>query len=354
MAKNIYGDFYSPLRIMSYNRPYNFVTGSRSQGKSVGFGIYIILEAIRKKRKFIYIRRTDTELKETAGTFMKDPITIINRYYGDIIQSWNYERGVYYINDEVVGYAMPLSGVDKYKSKNLSDVWYLFYDEFLCRDSTKYLGSKNNPYVETQNLESIFQTCDRDIDKPYRNEVKLICCANTSTLYNPIFISLGIDKYLANDVKARFVAPKNKLWVVENSLAKDVKALQEYKKSNVYLLSGEQTRQYAFESNGVDDKTFIEKNIGKLTPLFNVIYNGIKMGVYIDDFDMKMYICRKFIKEGDTFALTTNDHKPSYKLMQMNFPQMTLMKQFYLGANIKFSDGGCRFAIENYMKFDRN
>ena len=351
--KDIYGDFYSPLRVMSYNRPYVFVTGSRSQGKSVGFGIYIIRKAIQEKKKFIYIRRTDSELKETAPTFMKDPVFIINRYYGDIIQSWNYEHNTYFINEEVVGYSMPLNAADKWKSKNLSDVFYLFYDEFLCRDSTKYLGSKNNPYVETQLIESIFQTCDRGIDRPYRNEVTLIGCANTSTLYNPLFVSLGIDKYLANDVKARFVAPKNKLWVVENSLAKDVKALQDYKNSNVYLLSGEQTRDYAFESNGVDDKTFICKNVGKLNPLFNVVYNGLKMGVYIDQFDMKMYICRKPYKEGNTFALTTNDHSPSYKLMQMNFPQMSLIKQFYLAGNLKFSDGSCRFAIETYMKFDR-
>ena len=53
--KDVYGDFYSPLRVMSYNRPYVFVTGSRSQGKSVGFGIYIIRKGIQEKKKFIYI-----------------------------------------------------------------------------------------------------------------------------------------------------------------------------------------------------------------------------------------------------------------------------------------------------------
>lgn len=358
--KTIYGDFYSPLKVMSYNRNYVFVVGSRSQGKSVGFGIYLLLQAIKKNKKFIYIRRTDSELKETAPLFLKDPVTIINRYYKKaLIKGWKYEKNTYFVDTgdgmQEVGIAIPLSMESRYKSKNLSDFFYLFYDEFLCRDSTKYLGTKNTPFAEVEALSSLFMTVDRDVDKPYRNECVLIACANTSTLYNPIFIALGIDKYLAKDDLARFVAPKNKNWVVENSLAKDVKALSDYKNSNAYLLSSEATRQYAFESNGLDDEVFIEKATGKLQPLFNVIYNKTKMGIYIDESDYKLYVSRKYIKERvNTFALTTADHTPDYKLMQMNLPQMQLLKQFYLNGNIKFSDGGCRFAINNYLSFDKN
>ena len=347
--KTVYGDFYNPTKALSYKRPYIFSIGVRTIGKTTGWMIHLVLEAIKKDRHFIYLRRTENELRETAPTAIQDACAIINRYYKkDLIKSWTYKNGKYYINDVLVGYTLPLSLEAKYKSVNYSDVWYIVYDEFLVR-SGKYLGSKETPYYEMDCVESLFQTVDRGIDRPWRNETTMIFVGNNSTYYNPVFIRLGIDKYLT--IKTKYLAPKHKLWVVEQTLS--VAATKEVEKSNAYQLAGERTKQYAFRG-GLDDKVFIEKPVGKLTPMFNIVYKSDKFGVYLDE-ECCMYVSTKYIKDENkvyTYALTASDHRPNYILTKINLPNIKLLKECYHRGNIKFENGKCKFIINNYFMFD--
>ena len=151
--KDIFGDFYSPMKALSYHRPYIFSIGVRSIGKSTGWMIWLVLEAVKKNKHFIYMRRTENELRETAPTAIQNAVGIINRYYKEpLIKKWEYKNGKYYINDEIVGYSIPLSLEAKHKSIDYSDVWYIVYDEFLVR-SGKYLGNKDTPYYEMDCVE---------------------------------------------------------------------------------------------------------------------------------------------------------------------------------------------------------
>ena len=348
--KTIYGDFYSPMKALSYHRPYIFSIGVRSIGKSTGWMIFLVLEAVKKGNHFIYMRRTENELRETAPTAIQNAVAIINRYYKEpLIKNWEYKNGKYYINDELVGYAIPLSLEAKHKSIDYSDVWYIVYDEFLVR-SGKYLGNKDTPYYEMDCVESLFQTVDRGIDRAWRNETTMIFIGNNSTYYNPVFIRLGIDKYL--NTETHYCAPKDVLWVVEQSLPQHIDAIKDYQTSNAYQLAGQRTKQYAFQG-GLDDKVFVEKAKGRTNPLFNVKYKGDIFGIYIDEGDMKMYVSTREIKDGVyTFALTASDHSPQYKLMKTNYPQIQLLKDFYYKGDIKFENGKCKFAINQYFMFD--
>ncbi len=51
------GDFYNPKKVLTYGRPWIFVTGSRSVGKSTAIAILFLLDYIVNGRKFIYCRR---------------------------------------------------------------------------------------------------------------------------------------------------------------------------------------------------------------------------------------------------------------------------------------------------------
>ena len=66
MSKNIYGDFYNPTKILSYGKPMNISVGSRSSGKSTGFGIHLLKDFLKNKHQFIYVRRTEIELRNAA------------------------------------------------------------------------------------------------------------------------------------------------------------------------------------------------------------------------------------------------------------------------------------------------
>ena len=42
MAKDIYGDFYNPTKLISTGKPYLFSLGVRSSGKSTGWLIHLV------------------------------------------------------------------------------------------------------------------------------------------------------------------------------------------------------------------------------------------------------------------------------------------------------------------------
>ena len=69
--KDVYGKFYNPTRLLSYNKVLNFSIGSRSIGKSTGFAIFLLREFIEHGRQFIYCRRTMDETQLTAPTYFE-------------------------------------------------------------------------------------------------------------------------------------------------------------------------------------------------------------------------------------------------------------------------------------------
>ena len=68
MSKDIYGEFYSPVKLISTNKPYLFSLGVRSSGKSTGWLIHLLREFMRDGKQFIYLRRDKEELDATATT----------------------------------------------------------------------------------------------------------------------------------------------------------------------------------------------------------------------------------------------------------------------------------------------
>ena len=71
------GKFYNPKRLLTFNKPWNFITGSRSVGKSTGWAIYCVLDFLHNGHKFIYVRRTKDEVSLTAPTFFGNAVPII-------------------------------------------------------------------------------------------------------------------------------------------------------------------------------------------------------------------------------------------------------------------------------------
>ena len=72
--------FYDYNKIISYNCPVNVLIGERGVGKSYGAKKYVIDKFLKKKEKFLYIRRYDNELK---ALFSKDYFLDIRDKYPD-------------------------------------------------------------------------------------------------------------------------------------------------------------------------------------------------------------------------------------------------------------------------------
>ena len=66
-------DYYNGNQILGYSdRPFKFVVGNRSAGKSFFWKSYCIKKFLKSKDEFIYIRRFKNDFEDTLTTFFDD------------------------------------------------------------------------------------------------------------------------------------------------------------------------------------------------------------------------------------------------------------------------------------------
>lgn len=342
--------FWSPDHILSYNRQWMITIGSRSIGKSTGWMIYLLKQYMEKGERFIYIRRTDDEVKLTAKTCCDSACIILN------IHSVEANRGYFLLKrkedsePEICGMYFSLSMAYKYKSANFGDNNYknIIYDEFINIDKTKYLGTKDNITYEFDRALELYQTVDRRVGKPFTNETKFIFVANLATYYNPIFIGLGIDKYLRTDSKN--IAPKGKQWVVEQ--INKVEATNDYKDSVAYKLADNKNKQYAYENVAFDEKmNFVAKINKPMYGLFDIRYNNETFGVYkLKDYDV-LYICQHSnkIKTVCITSATMDQIDYTLAIRPSDSYLMSVLKQYYYIGRVISENKHIRYIISNYF-----
>lgn len=353
------GDFYNPKKVLTYGRPWIFVTGSRSVGKSTAIAILFLLDYIVNGRKFIYCRRDQDAVLLTCGKFFASAVSIINAAGDFCIEEFYYFGKQYFIRmkgeGEPVpcGSIIPLSLENKYKSSNYSEFFNLVFDEFIEKDATKYLGSVKTPDKEYKSVLSMYQTIDRGIGRAFRNETRFFFLGNTATIYNPMFLKMGISDLVSEG--AKFIAPKGKLWLLER--VETVKALEGIEDSFAYQLADEEERAYAYKNTGADSSDFI----GKPTTsqyLGTFILNGTKYGVRksVSDYPFYMYIGPADSKHNyQTISLDTGSHdgKVDLKLISSwrKCPLMVTVADAYANGRLYFYDGRTKLVFLKYLQF---
>lgn len=358
MSKDIYSIFYNPTKALSYNRPYIFSVGARSIGKSTGWKIHLLLEFLRHKKKFIYVRRTEDELKLSRTHFFDNASLIISRYTGEPCSVEYKGLAGYYVNGEQAGYAVPLARQGKYKSATeFEDVFYILYDEFLMTPgSTRYLSS-GGFFEECDCMTFLYQTVDRGIDKAYRNETKVIFLGNAGKIYNPFFLKYGVDRYLREDTK--YLAPKNNkdgngpcLWVCEQT--SETEATREIMNSYAYQLSGESAREYAYDNKYADiikSDFIMKKPAVSWEPIVNLAMDGNVYGTYAFPEEGLIYVSHRPAPGRQTFALTTADHTPNYMLIRKYSGHifMSQIKRMYDLGMCRYQDQKCQYVLDFFF-----
>ena len=373
--------WFSLRDVLSYNRFLNVITAQRTAGKSTAGALYFIMEYIRTGKGWVYSRRTDDETGLTADTWFDNACTILNREVkkwceeNDVDPSGKechiaYKAGHYYyyegpfeekdeegndvkrkdIYDIECGRAIPLSLQWKHKGGNFSKYDFLIYDEFVAFGGFSYLGGTTDELCEYRSLMSLFQTMDRDVDRPYRNEVKIFCFGNNDSYNNPIYKGMGAEPFLRTD--ARWIAPKDKIWVIHQIPPGEISKLKDYKESNAYKLADEYTKKYAFENQNKEngDAAFVKKLKVSMAPVFNGIFDGYKMCVY--QYARGFYVQPGINGAVHTFALTHSDHKPDVTLPtgMYGFP-LQQFKKAYSDCMVTFENKKCKNCWESYFKF---
>lgn len=348
--REIFGEFYSPEKILSYGKPLNISVGSRSIGKSTGWALQLLMDYITYGRRWCYVRRDRDETGLTAPSWFDNAYQILKD------AGWNpplphLEKQVYYDDQKnILGYAIPLNLQHKYKSITYQNVWWEVYDEFLPMNG-RYLGGAGSN-METECLISLYQTLDRGIGKAYRNEVKTVCLGNAYNYYNPIFISYGVDRFLRTDTK--YLSPKDALWVVEQT--RETNATKKIKSSFAYRLSSEQTQQQMYDNMLLGNSgEFIQKVDAPMRAVFNIIYEGVKYGVYIVPSKGKFYVSQRPGEVNLQVCATTDDHKPNYLMVSKfsAFAGLVDVKECFERGDVLFDSGKSQFMFFNFMLYNQ-
>lgn len=132
--------------------------GERSNGKSYASKEFIFNECWKKKRKFIYLRRYDLDVKDNLCSryFANVPIeSITNGEYThvDVFRKTVYlstydEEKAKMKHGPVIGYCVPLNNDERIKSLVYDDVDFLLFEEIISKDG-RYL------YNEPDRLQNI-------------------------------------------------------------------------------------------------------------------------------------------------------------------------------------------------------
>lgn len=289
MDTNIY---YSYNKVLSYHAMMNYILGERGVGKSYNLKVYLINRFKKKKRQFIYLRRYDTELhkslkdNEFCKDIEKDPAFADDHLYikGEKI----------YINDEVCGYAIPLSKASIYKSVPFPNVDIIMFDEFLIDNATYHYLPE-----EPEKLLDFMETVGR-----LRN-IQVFLLGNSISLINPYFDYFNISLPYGSDIKTF----KNGLILInyiKNEKYREVKKDTNFGK----LIDGTKYSSYAIDNEFLkDNNNFIKKKSPKSRFFFNLILNGHTYGVWMDYNSNEMYISKHFnANHPVTITFNYNDH----------------------------------------------
>ena len=99
----------------------------------IGAKEYVIKKYLKKKEKFLYLRRYDNEIK---SLFQKDFFSDIRNQFPEVILEAKNKK--FYLNGEIFGYAKRLTEAQDLKSASFDDVTTIIFDEYAIEKNRRY------------------------------------------------------------------------------------------------------------------------------------------------------------------------------------------------------------------------
>lgn len=303
--------FYDYHKIISYNVPVNIIIGERGVGKSYGAKDYVINKYIKKKEKFLYLRRYDNELK---AVFSKDFFGDIKEKYKDYILTAKNKK--FMINGEIFGYAKRLTEAQDLKSVSFDDITTIIFDEYGIEKNKRYYLPN-----EGMTIAGLFDSVIRN-----RSDIKIFILTNAvaDIEFSPLFTFFNLTLPYNNDIK---LFKKNTILV---QYLNNEEFRKERKETLIgRLMEGTAYEDYAF-NNQIQEKNneFLEKKTGSSKFNFAFIYNKEVYGVWNDFKNGKVYVSEDYEEKSSfIFSITLKDSRPNTMLMSA-FQRYDFWKQF--------------------------
>lgn len=290
-------NWYNPKKTLTHNALYNLIIGARSVGKSYNVLMMCIDKFKKTGKQFVYLRRYATELDESKETIF-DQIIIDNQYPDDKI---TFEGDCYFLNGQLMGFAMALTKAKSYKSSAYPNVWVIIYEEFIIEED----GHSHYLKGEVKKFLGFYMTIDR-----YRG-VKVFFLGNNYTMFNPYTIYWKID---SPNGRALVKAKKGSILL---ELIPDT--IKEHHDSQfAKIIEGTDFAEYAIHNKSyVDNNTFVAKKTDKANYFFGFIYEGEKYGVWRDFSVGKLFVSKDIDPYNKIlYSMTNDDHRPNTVLLR--------------------------------------
>lgn len=291
--------WYSYDKTLSYNAILNFIIGERGVGKTYGATKYVINKFLKKSRKFVYLRRYKTELKESVPKFF-DAIKTNNEFPNT---NFEVKGNDFYINKKVCGYAFPLSVAHILKSSTFADVDTIIFDEFIIDK-----GCYHYLHNEVEQLLDIIETIGR------LRDIRVFFLGNAISITNPYFIYFNLSLPYKSDI-ATFKDGAILVNYIKNESYREVKRKSRFGK----LIDGTNYGKYAIDNQFLrDSKVFIKKRPKNSKFYFIIYYNGEGYGVWCDYNEGAIYFSNKYDSNCPIrFSFNTEDHNEKTILSRM-------------------------------------
>lgn len=307
MGKPPISFYWTPEKLLSYNRFFNIAIGSRGCGKSFAGKKWCISDFKKSKKQFIYLRRTEEDIRRTKDSFFRD----IRKegYFSD--DEFAIDGNLFLINKDVAGYAMSLSLSGNVKSNSMPEVNKILYDEFLIDTRKTRVGYLRD---ETGLLVNLFETIDRGKD-----ETRVLMLSNSSSVVNPYFQKWGIKIPKG----AKFVKTGKEI-VTEIVHNEDFQQWKSQTRFGQFLNGTDEGRSIIGNEFTADNYAFVEKLSGHKNYLFTMQYEGTSVGVWY--VKPGIYYCSSETQYCVwNFAFSTLDHGVN-SIMFKNARQNRLVK----------------------------
>lgn len=268
-------DFWYTLdNIRSYNALFNFIILLRGVGKTYSFKKFGIDRAINHKEKFMYLRRTDVELKDAMDSFTRDVAREFPGYdfriYRDKLQ-YNMpdleNEGQYLGAWETAGYFAYLSNARRKKSVSYEDVKYMAFDEFLVPVGDKYARYLPD---EVTVFFDFYETVAR------MRDVQVFFLSNAMSTINPYFLFF----------KLRLPRTKSGICRISEEVVIEYHDSADYRKAKEETRFGKMVKGTRFESYAVanefvdENYEFVKKKPGNAYYRFSLSVGESNFGVY--------------------------------------------------------------------------
>lgn len=348
--------FWSPEKILSYNRFLNVVIGIRGVGKTYGTlkrGLKRIVKAYKKGKahlpEFVYMRRYLSEL-ETVHTLL-NPLFNKEKFLKDyeyklLKQDWYIRKKKKKEDDEeaewrVMGHYMSASTGYKLKGTSYEFVDFLIYDEFLYEKDSRSKELKNEVNVFLNIIETIFRN---------RDNGRVILLGNATT-----FDSSYREAFkLMTPYNSKFWTSKEKSIVVE--LAENEEYKEAKKASPVgQLAKGLNYEAYAIDNQFNDSFTYIKRKKGNYRRLCVFSYNQRKYGIFVKRGSKELVIDTVKSKDQEqilfSFKTEYMDERTKSILTRQN-PYFKLLRQYFNKNKIFYQNMDVKYKI--YPLFLKN